>query len=122
MKRIPVEPSESPRHRRAREQRQQLDKLATQLAARWHSRAGDPLTVEILRGIALAQSVDDAHPIDHHGRCTRWRCARGWFLIKRTCYTRTTLAYYLSADAATLWFHVFSHILTTPMSLAEVRT
>lgn len=121
VKPIPVAPSESPRHRRAREQRQHLDKIAAQLATSWHNRASDPLAVEILRGLALAQSLDDAHPIDRHGRCTRWRCARRWWFIRRQCYTRVTLTYCRSADTTMLWFHVFSQLLNSQMSLAEVR-
>lgn len=117
-----MEPSESPKYRRAREQRQQLDKIAAQLVTSWHNRAGDPLAVEILRGLALAQSLYDAHPIDRHGRCTRWRCTRRWWFIRRPCYTRVTLAYCRNADTAMLWFHVFSQLLNSQMSLAAVRT
>ncbi len=73
MNRIPVAPSESPRNRQAREQRQQLNEIIAQLVASWWDRADDPLAVEMLRGLALAQSIDDNHPIDRQGRCTR-----GW--------------------------------------------
>lgn len=123
VKPIPVAPSESPGHRRTREQRTQLDKLAAQLAACWRNRGDDPLAVEILRGLTLAQSLDDAHPIDSHGRCRRWRCTRQWWLpfTRRECSTRVTLAYCRTSDTVTLWFHVFSQLLNTPMSLAAVR-
>ena len=121
MKRIPVEPSESPQHRRAREQRAHLDTIAAQLMASWPDRGDDPLTMEILRGLALAGSLDDAHPIDRHGHCTRWRCTRRWLLRRRPCSIRVTLTYCRSADTAMLWFHVFSQLLNSQMSLAEVR-
>jgi hypothetical protein len=48
-------------HRQAREQRKQLDEIAAELVASWWDRADDPFMVEVLRGMALAQSIDDAH-------------------------------------------------------------
>ena len=121
MSRIPVAPSESPGHRQAREQRQRLNEIIAQLVTTWRNRADDPLAVEILRGLALAQSIDDAHPIDRHGRCTRWRCTRRWLLIRRRCPTRIALGCCRTADTVTLWFHVLNRLPNAHFSLASVR-
>lgn len=124
MSRIPVVPSESPGHRQAREQRIQLDEITTGLVACWWDRGNDPFMVEVLRGVALAQSIDDAHPIDKQGRCTRWRCTRRWWwpFMRRRCPTRATLNFCRTADTVTLWFHVLNQLPNLHMSLATVRT
>jgi hypothetical protein len=122
MSRIPVIPRESPRHQQAREQRKQLNEIATQLVACWRDLEDDPLAVEVLRGVALAQSIDDAHPIDRHGRCRRWRCTRRWLFIRQQCPTRLTLNFCRTADTVTLWFHVLNQLPNLHLSLATVRT
>lgn len=122
MNRIPVAPSQSPQRRRAYEQRTQLNKIIIELFDSWHNRTDDPLAVEILRGLALAQSLDDAHPINRKGYCTRWRCTRRWLLNRRQCHTRITLGFCRTADTTALWFHVLSQRLKSPITLESVRT
>jgi hypothetical protein len=121
MNRIPVAPSTSPGHRQAREQRKQLNEIIFQLVESWQDRVDDPLTVEMLRGLALAQSIDDTHPVDHKGRCTRWRCARRWLFIRRRCPTRVILEFCRTTDTVTLWFHVLNQLPHVHLSLATVR-
>jgi hypothetical protein len=125
MSRIRVVPSESPRRRQAREQRQQLNKIIAELAASWRDRLDDPFAIEILRGVALAQSLDDAHPIDRRSRCRRWRCTRRWWwwwpFTRRPCPTRVTLSFCRTADTVTLWFDVLNQLPDVYLSLDSVR-
>jgi len=62
---------ESLERRQARDQRQHLDEIATQLFFSWRNRVDDPFMVELLRGVALAYLMDDDHPVDRRGRCKR---------------------------------------------------
>lgn len=124
MSRIRVASRESPGRRQAREQRNQLNEFIRRLVACWWDRHDDPFMAEVLRGLALAQSLDDAHPIDRHGRCKRWGCTRRWWFpfTRRQCPTRVTLTFCRSADTVTLWFHVLNQLPSVNMSLATVRT
>ena len=114
-------PRKSPEYWQAREQRQRLNEAIAELVSSWRDRGDDPLAVETLRGLALAQSVDDAHPIDRHGRCTRWRCTRRWIFIRRRCPTRVALKYCRSTETVTLWFHVLNLLPNIHFSLTTVR-
>ena len=118
---IPVARNQSSERRRAYDQRTQLNKIIIELVDSWHNRTDDPLAVEILRGLALAQSLDDAHPINRQGHCTRWRCTRRWPFNRRQCHTRITLGFCRTADTTALWFHVLSQLLTSPITLDSVR-
>jgi hypothetical protein len=124
MSQMRVVSRESPGRRQAREQRQQLNKIATQLVACWWDHHDDPFMIEVLRGLALAQSLDDAHPINRQGHCRRWRCARQWWwpFTQRQCPTRVTLNFCRSADTVTLWFYVINQLPNVNMSLTRVRT
>jgi len=123
MSRIPVISRESPGHQQAREQRNQLNEVIRQVVASWWDHHDDPLMVEVLRGLALAQSLDDAHPINRQGRCRRWGCTQRWWFpfIRRQCSTRATLNFCRSADTVTLWFHVLNQLPSVNMSLTTVR-
>ena len=120
--RIRVVSRESLGHRQAREQREQLNKIAAELVASWWDHHDDQFMGEVLRGLALAQSLDDAHPIDKQGRCRR--CIRRWQwpFTRRQCSTRGTLNFCRSADTVTLWFHVLNQLPNVNMSLPRVRT
>jgi hypothetical protein len=117
-----VVPSESPGHRQARKQREQLDKIATELVACWWDHHDDPFMVEVLRGVALALLLDDDHPVDRQGRCRRWRCTRQWLFFRRRCPVRVALNFCRTADTVALWFHVLNQLPNLHMSLATVRT
>jgi hypothetical protein len=124
MSRIRLAPGESPRRRHAYEQRQQRLTIISELVACWRYRHDDPFMVEVLRGLALAQSLDYSHPIDRHGRCKRWRCTRHWWwfpFTRRPCPTRVTLSYCRSADTVTLWFALLNQLPNVHLSLATVR-
>lgn len=122
MSRIRVARSESPGHRRAREQRQRLNQVTTELVSSWRERGDDPFMVEVLRGLVLARSIDDAHPVDRQGRCTRWRCTRRWLFIRRRCPLRVTLGFCRTADTAVLWFYVVTQFLKVDVTLDSVRS
>lgn len=115
-------PSETKEHRQARKQRANLDQVAMRLAKSWPDRWDDPLAVEALRGLVLTQFIDDAHPIDDQGRCARRRCKRWWLFARHRCITRSTLQLCRTTDTVTLWFHVFSRLPDSIISLAEIRT
>jgi hypothetical protein len=121
---ILVIPREAPGHRQAREQREQLNKITTELVASWWDHKDDPFMTEALRGLALAQSLDDSHPIDRHGRCKRWRCTQRWWwpFTRRQCPTRVTLNFCRTADTVALWFHVLNRLPNLQVSLTAVRT
>ncbi|MGH3929128.1 MAG: hypothetical protein ACRDTF_04040 [Pseudonocardiaceae bacterium] len=91
MTRIRVTTGETPARRQVRRQRQQLDHLAVELARSWPNCWDDPLAVDVLRGLALAQSIDNAHPVDSEGRCSRRRCRRWWLFTRKRCTTRGML-------------------------------
>jgi hypothetical protein len=122
---MPVVFRESLERRQAREQRQHLDEITTQLFFSWRTRQDDPFAVELLRGVALAYLMDADHPVDRRGRCKRWRCTRGWrgwSLTRRRCPTRLTLSFCRTADTATLWFRVLNRLVPTlQISFASVR-
>lgn len=121
---IRVIPREAPRHRQAREQREQLNKITTELVASWWDHKDDPFMIEVLRGLALAHSLDDNHPIDRRGCCKRWRCTQRWWwpFTRRQCPIRLTLNFCRTADAVTLWFHVLNQLPNLQVSLTTVRT
>lgn len=122
---MPVVFSESLERRQAREQRQHLDEITTELFSSWRNRQDDQFAVELLRGLALAYSMDNDHPVDRRGRCKRWRCTRGWgwwSLTRRRCRTRVTLSFCRTADTATLWFRILNRLVPTmQVSFASVR-
>lgn len=122
---MPVAASESLERRQARDQRTHLDEITTQLFSSWRNRQDDPFTVELLRGLALAYSMDDDHPVDRRGRCKRWRCTQRrwwWPFARRRCRTRVTLSFCRTADIATLWFRVLNRLVPTmQVSFASVR-
>lgn len=122
MARIKVVSSAAEEYRQACKQRAHIDQVAIQLAESWSDRWDDPLTVEVLRGLALAQFIDDAHQIDRQGRCTQRRCKRWWLFTRRRCITRTTLRICRTTDIVSLWFHVLNRLPDSIISLAEVRT
>lgn len=124
MSQIRVVSRESPGRRQAREQRNQLNESIRRLVTCWRDHHDDPFMAEVLRSLALAQSLDDAHPINRHGHCKRWRCTRRWWFpfTRRQCPTRVTLTFCRSADTVTLWFHVLNKLPSVNMSLATVRT
>lgn len=124
MSQIRVVPRESPERRQAREQREQLDKITTELVASWWDHHNDPFMIEALRGLTLAKSLDNAHLINRQGHCRRWRCTRQWWfpLTRRPCPTRVTLRFCRAADTVTLWFHLLNQLPNLNMSLATVRT
>jgi hypothetical protein len=118
---IRVVSRESWGHQQARLRRQQRHKMITQLVTTWPEHKDDPLMVELLRGLALAQSLDDAHPIDKQGRCRRWRCTRRWLFFRRSCPTRVTLSFCDTADTVTLWFDLLNRLPNLQTSLSCVR-
>lgn len=112
---------ETPARRQARQQRKQLDDLAVELANSWPDCWDDPLAVEVLRALALAQSIDNAHPVGPHGRCSRRRCRRWWLFTRKRCTTRGMLWFCRTADPASLWFHVLNGLPDSSIDFTAVQ-
>lgn len=122
MPRIRVTTGETPTLRQARQQRKQLDDLSVELARCWSDCWDDPLAVEVLRALALAQSMDNAHPAGEQGRCSRRQCRRWWLFPQKRCAIRGMLGFCRTADPASLWFHVLNGLPDSTIDFAAVQT